>query len=143
MSKAAERYEMSRTILARELRHFPGRRTVETLLTYLEDRDRDVSMVSWESLKAATGETWPRDAGPWQSWWEIAQLQARWQGERFLPSSTGGGIDLLPGPEDYETDEEGAGPEAGLEVGGVADEEGAAPEFGITPPPAPEDPFVR
>jgi hypothetical protein len=142
MSKAAERYETSRAILARELRHFPGRRTVETLLAYLEDRDQDVSTVSWESLKAATGETMPRDAGSWQSWWEIAQLQARWQGERFLPSSTGDGTDLLPGPEDHQTDEEGAGPEAGLEVGGAADEEGAAPDLGITAP-APEDPFAR
>lgn len=152
LSKAVERYAPSRVVIARELRFFPGRRTVEALLKYLGERDRDLSTTCWESLKVATGETMPADAGQWRDWWVIAQLQPRWQGERFAPSRPGfeeeeEGIDALPGAEPEGT----AAPEVGIQ--GPAEKPNpdslrsadAAPELGIrtTPPPAPEDPFVR
>ena len=142
LSKAIDRYKPSRVVIAGQMRFFPGRRTVETLLALLEDRDRDVSAAAWESLKVVTGEVWPRDAtAEWRPWWEIAQLQPRWQGERFAPVFTG--KEALRGLE--ETEEEGAAPEAGLDAPGR--DTAAAPELGIlptTPPtPAPEDPFAR
>lgn len=145
LSKAIDRYKPSRVVIVEQMRFFPGRRTVETLLARLEDRDRDLSTAAWESLKAVTGEMWPRDAAEeWGSWWEIAQLQPRWQGEHFAPGFRGeeaGTGEALPGPGE----EGAAAPKAGLQ--GPSRDEDAAPELGIstTPPPAPvpEDPFVR
>ncbi len=147
LSKAIDRYRPSRAVIVEQMRFFPGRRTVETLLARLEDRDRDVSAAAWESLKAVTGEVWPRDAAAeWRSWWEIAQLQPRWQEERLAPGFTGEEVvpeEAFPGPEE----EGAAAPEAGIQEPGdrprrAAD---AAPELGIrtTPPLAPEDPFAR
>ncbi|MHC4248752.1 MAG: HEAT repeat domain-containing protein [Planctomycetota bacterium] len=81
LAASARRYAASRDVLALQLRHFPTRSSVEALIEFVGDRDKNSSGAAWESLKAVTGELYPQDAEQWRSWWEIAQIQPRWREE--------------------------------------------------------------
>jgi HEAT repeat protein len=79
LSVAARRHAVSRDVIALQLRHFPTRSSVETLIEIVGGRDKNSSSAAWESLKAVTGEALPQDGRQWSSWWEIAQIQPRWR----------------------------------------------------------------
>lgn len=77
--KSLQRHAPGRDVLALQLRFFPSRRTVEALLDYVGDRDKNVASSAWEALRVVTGEELPQDAEQWKAWWELAKNQPRWR----------------------------------------------------------------
>jgi hypothetical protein len=55
--------------IARTLRHYPGRKTIVSLLDTMARGDRLISLACADSLNAITGERHGEDLAAWEAWW--------------------------------------------------------------------------
>jgi hypothetical protein len=135
IAKAMDRFPSGRDVLALQLRFFPLKTSVETLMGCLTDRDRNVQSSAWEALMAITGMDFPADARQWRSWWEqMGSAQPRWKEAELGPAGEAGS-----------RTEDGGGKTATTQPSSVFDPPSSNLPGAPVPPvylPMPEPPFV-
>jgi hypothetical protein len=72
-----ERDSVARARLIEALAHYPGKKTIELLMTQLRDDDRTVTTHAHRALVAIAGEDLGPEAPAWQLWWDQTG-KARW-----------------------------------------------------------------